>query len=215
MRPDKARLRGSVLLVVLVLLAACEPMPARTGDRARPALTAERITRLLEVSEELRPKHAELARYLDDGDISIGYDFTASRMVPAVNLVDADGMAALAAVGEDPEAFVRDLFWLRLTASAVRNGGTVDGKMREIRSADRKIRVLSLVATESRAHVGDMRILLGLHARIGRDEEAAVRARLSDVYRVAYRRTYPPRGENDSLDRWRDSVARANGFPRR
>lgn len=210
-----AWLRAALLLVALPLLAACERMPVRAADASRPALTAERIDRMLKVAEELQPRHAELASYLDDGDISIGYDFTALRMVPAADMVGADGVAALAAAGEDPQAFVRDLFWLRLTASAVRNARTVDEKMRQIRSADRKMRVLALLSSETRAHIGDMRTLLRLHARIGRQEEAAVRARMAEIYRVAFRHTYPPRGENDSLDRWRDSMARANGFSSR
>lgn len=214
-RTRAAGLRGCLLLIFLALLAACEGMPARARDDSRPALTAERITRLLQVSEQLRPKHADLAWYLDDGNITVGYDFTALRMVPAVNMVGEDGVAALASVGEDPEAFVRDLFWMRLTASAVRYERTVDEKMRQIRSADGKMRVLSLVATETRAHIGDMRILLRLHARIGRDEEAAVRARLAEIYGVAFKRRYPRRRTNDSAAHRPDSIARANGVPPR
>jgi hypothetical protein len=207
--------RRAAGLLLLLALAACEGMPARTADASRPALTAERIDRMLEVSEQLRPEHAELASFLDEGDISIGYDFTQLRMVPAADMVGADGVAALAAAGEDPEAFVRDLFWLRLTASAVRNARTVDEKMRQIRSADRKMRVLAMLSSETRAHMGDMRTLLRLHARIGRGEEAAVRSRMADIYRVTFRHTYPRRGENDSLDRWRDSMVRTNGLLRK
>jgi hypothetical protein len=206
--------RAAALLLSVVVLAACQRMPARTADDSRPALTAERIERVVQVAEQLRPAHPEVVRYLDEEDISIGYDFTALHMVPAVDMVGADGVAAIAALGEDPQAFVRDLFWIRLTAASVRGPHTIDEKMREIRGGERKLSALSFLSGDMRILRDEMHTLLLLHARIGRGEEAAVRAHLADIDRVAFRRSRRS-ANRESLLRIRDSIAEANGLRRR
>lgn len=196
------RIRSSgAMVLVLALACGCKgDRPLRSADPSRPPLDDRRITRLVALADSLRPGNPELAAYLDDGDIAIGMDLDSLRMVPAENMVGADGIAALRASGEEPKVFVRDVFWMRLVSSAVRTGRTVDEKIGEIRSTRAKVAFLSpLLDAEARAMVPAMDALVVLHSRIGRDEEAAVRARETDIRRVTFR--FPARAKvrGDSL----------------
>lgn len=183
-------------------------MPERTPDASRPQLTQERIARVVQVSEQLRPHHLDVADYLDQGDIGTGYDFIDNRMIPTVNLVGPDGMAALVAMREDPAAYARDVFWMRVISSAVRGSGSVDQKMRQIHETERIMVGTALFSPGIRALRRELHTLLLLHARIGRDEEAAVRARMADIHRV----TFIPQQRRAAAFRdsvLRDSVRRA------
>lgn len=185
------RKRGA-LLALLLLAAACDlPAPARTADPGRPRLTDARIEHLVAVARELRPDHPELADFLDDMSTTAARDVESGRILPAPQLIGAPATAALAARGEDPAAFVRDLFWIRLVTLALWDRGSVDAEIRALHTDRRKLLLLSWLEDGRRTRQG-LGVVLGWLEHVSRDEERAVQAHQEEILDVAFTTLYRP-----------------------
>lgn len=166
----------------------------RTGDPSRPQLTEERVHWVLGVLSQLIPGPKKFAIVLRDSPY-MSHNRTAAQLFPV------SVMKKITAQGEDPDAFARDLFWIRLIAVNVGRADSIDTSIAELMTKQGADAWLNPAEAPAKARqraekfAAMMSLPLETLCRIGRDEEAVIRSLLdviNDVLRRA-RETPPSR----------------------
>jgi hypothetical protein len=151
----------------------------RTGDPSRPPLGEERMRRVVEVLLQLAPVPQKM-----QDSLALPYE---RHGKPALELLGASVVRKVAKLGEDPEAYARDLWWTKVIADHLHDDGTIDEKLARLQE-DMEPKVLrspyvNPARAKRRAAEGDAvtTFWYDIVRRIGRDEEETVRRLLPEI----------------------------------
>jgi hypothetical protein len=153
----------------------------REGDPGRPELTPERIRELLELVPLVYEREPAIGKFLFRPALPDECGKSARR------LLGRRLASVVAELAGDVHAFARDLFWLHLIAFRLRGGGSIDAHLlrAEAFSAPDEWRPLRPKRRELLA--GEVAGVARLLKRVGRGEEAAVRAAAEEVLDLFFR----------------------------
>ncbi len=158
-----------------------ELLDQRRGDPGRPELTPERICELLRLVPQIYERDRAIGKFLFRPALPDESGKSARR------LLGKQLASVVAEMAGDVHAFVRDVFWLQLIALNLRGGESIDERLR-IANAFSDADVWGPLRPKRREQIAEQVTgVAALLKRVGRQEEAAVRAAIDEVLGLYFR----------------------------